>query len=143
VSRAGYDEDGDWELLNLWRHAVDRSIDGKRGQAFLRELLVALDAMPEKRLAYYDLKSGDGVCALGCVGERRGVDLEKLDPEDWPGLSKTFGIAEAMIREIEWINDEDGPPRETDEGRWKRVRAWAARHIRPTPPAPVQQDTAP
>lgn len=135
MSRAGYDGDGEWSLHHLWRQAVDRSLYGKRGQAFLRELLAALDAMPEKRLAYYDLKGPEGVCALGCVGERRGVDLAKLDPEDWPGLARTFGIAEAMVREIEWINDEGGMPLETDERRWSRVREWVAGHIRQTPPA--------
>lgn len=144
MSRAGYGEDdGDWKLQALWRQAVDRSIDGKRGQAFLRELLAALDAMPEKRLVYYDLKCPDGVCALGCVGERRGVDLAKLDPEDWPGLARTFGIAEAMVREIEWINDEAGSPRETDEQRWRRVREWVALKIRETPPSDPEPEPAP
>src|SRR5262245_16738600 len=36
-----------------WRGAVHAAIFGKRGQAFLTELLAALDALPEKKLLVY------------------------------------------------------------------------------------------
>lgn len=51
MSRSGYTEDceDDWALIR-WRGAVNSAIRGKRGQAFLREMLAALDVMPEKRL---------------------------------------------------------------------------------------------
>jgi hypothetical protein len=46
MSRSGYSDDhSEWDLIR-WRGAVASAIRGKRGQAFLRELLVALDAMP-------------------------------------------------------------------------------------------------
>lgn len=57
MSRSGYsdDYDGDnWDLIR-WRGAVTSAIRGKRGQAFLREALAALDAMPEKQLIAGDL----------------------------------------------------------------------------------------
>ena len=52
MSRSGYTEDGDCDnpIYLLWPSIVERSIKGKRGQAFLKELLADLDAMPDKRL---------------------------------------------------------------------------------------------
>jgi len=135
MSRAGYSEDCDdqWQHI-MWRGQVTSSIRGKRGQAFLRELVDALDAMPEKRLVRDALKEEDGVCALGCVGVKRGGEMEKLDPEDWNGLSAAFGIAAPLVREIEFMNDEAGWANETPERRWQRVRQWAASLIKePTP----------
>ena len=48
MSRSGYSDDIDdnWAHI-MWRGRVASSIRGKRGQAMLRELLAALDAMPE------------------------------------------------------------------------------------------------
>lgn len=48
MSRSGYTDDyGDDDPLahGRWRQAVKRSIEGKRGQALLRELLEALNVM--------------------------------------------------------------------------------------------------
>jgi hypothetical protein len=51
MSRSGYDEDMDDPLaLGRWRAQVASSTRGKRGQKLLRDMLAALDAMPEKRL---------------------------------------------------------------------------------------------
>ena len=50
MSRSGYSEDCDGRELIMWRGAVAAAIRGKRGQRALRELVVALDAMPAKRL---------------------------------------------------------------------------------------------
>jgi hypothetical protein len=51
MSRSGYCEDMDDQWAHIrWRGAVTSAIRGRRGQAFLREMLAALDAMPEKRL---------------------------------------------------------------------------------------------
>jgi hypothetical protein len=132
MSRAGYHDDCDdyWDHIR-WRGQVASSIKGKRGQAFLQELVDALDAMPVKELIAADLKSDAGVCALGCVGVKRGVELEKLDPEDWNGLSAAFGVAAPLVRELEFMNDEAGWDNETPETRWHRIRAWAASWIKP------------
>ena len=51
MSRAGYNDDIEDPLeLGRWRAQVASATRGKRGQRLLRDLLAALDAMPEKRL---------------------------------------------------------------------------------------------
>ena len=53
MSRSGYHDDCEgWDLI---RGAVKSAIRGRRGQAFLKEMLAALDALPEKRLITEDL----------------------------------------------------------------------------------------
>lgn len=130
MGRAGYSEDIDnWQLIR-WRGAVASSIRGKRGQEFLRELVAALDALPEKRLIAHELVEGKNVCAIGSVGLRRGVDMVKLDPEDSDTIAATFGIADPLVREIEFINDEAVYYGDTPEKRWQRVRDWAVSQIK-------------
>lgn len=126
MSRSGYHEDCDdnWGLIK-WRGQVASAIRGKRGQAFLRELVDALDAMPEKKLIAGALECPDGVCAIGAVGARRGLPMANLDIEDADLLGDKFGIASQMVKEIEYENDEVGPDNETPEARWHRVRKWA------------------
>jgi hypothetical protein len=161
MSRSGYhDDDGDdtWGLIR-WRGAVASALRGSRGQAFLRELVTALDAMPEKRLASESLVTADGeFCTLGVVGSARGVELKVLDPEDWTAVAKAFGLSEAMVREIVFENDEYingwewvwveicGPMRRYEqhkrsiripitnaaERRWKHMRDWAQENIKST-----------
>lgn len=134
MSRSGYIDDGgnDWSLIR-WRGQVASAIRGKRGQAFLRELVETLDAMPEKRLIAHELQSGPNVCAIGSVGVRRGIDMSGLDPEDPDTIAATFGIASPLVREIEFMNDELRW-NATPEDRWQLVRQWAAEHIKaPTP----------
>lgn len=108
MSRSGYTDDCDdnWRLI-MWRGAVNSALRGKRGQAFLREALAALDALPEKALASESLATADGeFCTLGAVGRLRGIDMAALDPEDYTEVAKAFGISEAMAREIVYENDE-------------------------------------
>ena len=128
MSRAGYCEDIDqWQLIR-WRGQVASAIRGKRGQAFLRELIDALDAMPEKKLIAHELEQNGNVCAIGSVGARRGTDMSKLDPEDPDGIAAAFGIAQQLGREIEFMNDE-AYWNDTDENRWRRMRAWAVENL--------------
>lgn len=105
MSRSGYTDD--CENLGLWRGAVERSIRGKRGQALLRDLAAALDAMPEKRLIANELKDADGdFCTLGVLGAVRGIDMTGIDPEDRETVAAVFNIAPAMAAEIVYENDE-------------------------------------
>lgn len=131
MSRAGYDDDcgGDPRDFAMWRGQVASAIRGKRGQAFLRELVAALDAMPEKRLIAEELEKGGEVCAIGAVGKARGVAMGELDPDEPGKIAATFGIADPLVREIEYMNDEAGSFKETPEGRWARMRAWVERQI--------------
>ena len=134
MSRSGYcedswgDDEGDnWRMI-MFRGQVASAIRGKRGQAFLKELIVALEAMPEKRLIAEELIDNGEVCALGCVGRARGMDLEKLDPENHEGLATAFGIAQRLITEIEYENDETCS---TPEHRWEWMHRWAKQNLTP------------
>lgn len=135
MSRSGYyDEcEDNWQHIR-WRGMVASATRGKRGQAFLRDLAAALDAMPEKRLITNDLVREDStgfenVCAIGALGKARGVDLKRLDPEDIEGVAAAFDIADPLAREIVFENDEAGAWKETPERRWLRVRSWVAAQI--------------
>ena len=141
MSRSGYTDDpgSEWEAI-CWRGQVASAIRGKRGQAFLRELIEALDAMPEKRLISHELRKGAEVCALGSVGARRGIELEVLDPEDCNKLADVFGVAHQLVREIEWMNDE-AFYFSTPEMRWQNIRDWAAGRLKE--PARVMAGGAP
>src|SRR5258708_2686320 len=107
MSRSGYSDDCDdqWRHI-MWRGTVKSAIRGKRGQAFLREMLAAMDALPEKKLVASELEANGQVCAIGSVGRARGIDMSKVDPEDYDTVAGTFGIATPMAQEIVYMNDE-------------------------------------
>ncbi len=130
MGRHGYSDDcGDDDLaMGRYRGQVASAIRGARGQAFLKDLVLALEAMPEKRLIQEELVDKGQVCALGAVGKFKGIDLENIDPSDHGTLAEKFGIAEQLTREIEWENDENGGP--TPEDRWKWMHTWAKGQIR-------------
>lgn len=136
MSRSGYSDDFDGPDLWLYRGRVDRALRGRRGRAFLQEMLTAMDAMPIKRLIAHDLAAPDrmsfshwglieaeSVCAIGSVGKARGIDMSNLDPEDSERVAKTFGIADSMAREIVFVNDEVWWGI-TPEDRFAKVREW-------------------
>lgn len=158
MSRSGYTDECDdqWALIR-WRGAVSSAIRGERGQAMLRELLAALDAMPEKRLAADSLINADGeFCTLGALGAARGIDLQAIDPEDRQQVAQAFGVAEALAAEIMFMNDEGvvddwlwqdveicGPMRgqrhkrsvmvpnpRAAEQRWAYMRRWVAQQLK-------------
>lgn len=131
MSRSGYNDDCDdnWSVIR-WRGAVNAASTGKRGQQFFRDLLAALDALPEKVLIAEELESHGCYCALGALGKARDIPMEKLDPEDSAGVSGAFNIAEALAREVVYMNDEYGPYKETPEQRFIRVRKWVEHQIK-------------
>jgi hypothetical protein len=124
MSRSGYCDDIDnWQMIK-WRGQVASAIRGARGQACLREMLAALDAMPTKELIKGDLALDGQVCALGALGNARGVDMSNLDPEEPEEVAAAFNIAPQLAQEIVYVNDEGGFNVETNDHRWKRVRHW-------------------
>ena len=131
MSRSGYDDGGDFDNWShiRWRGQVTSSIRGKRGQDFLRALLEALDALPEKRLITGDLEADGQVCTIGALGRQRGMDMSKLDPEDIWNVADAFGIASPLAREIVFLNDE-AVWNETPEQRWVRMRRDVASMIK-------------
>lgn len=140
MSRSGYTDDLDQGTLNLYRAGVKRIIRSKRGQAFLRELAVAMDAMPEKALITSELINSRGqCCTIGVVCKSRGVDVVGIDVEEPEQVAKAVGIAKQMAAEIEYENDEGCWGRETPEERWQRMRRWVEKHIiKPEPPGQEQ-----
>jgi hypothetical protein len=145
MSRSGYSEDCDdnWALIR-WRGAVNSALRGARGQAFLRELVAALDAMPVKELHPNELRDPEGnVCALGAVAQARGMDVSPLDPENTEGVAAAFGLSHALIREVVWVNDEACWYRPAPARRWQLVREWALENLRPTRAATGTGDPAP
>jgi hypothetical protein len=111
MSRSGYtDESHDDPLaLGRWRQVVNNAVRGQRGQALLRELAEALDAMPDKRLWPDSFATADGeFCALGVLGAKRGLRLDDLgEGEECSALvGERFGIAPALAAEIMYLNDE-------------------------------------
>lgn len=133
MSRSGYCDDWDvseWQGI-MARGAIVSAIRGRRGQRFFRELLAALDAMPEKRLIANELVEQDGsVCALGALGKARGLSLDGVDPEDPDRVAGLFDIAASLAREVVYENDEAGWYDEKPEARWVRMRNWVRSQIR-------------
>ncbi len=137
MSRSGYSDDYcDDNRGCLYRSAVESAIHGRRGQAFLREMLAALDALPEKRLIQNMLVEGGAVCALGAVGKARGLDMTRFalkdDDDDnidmGDAMAGLFGIARAMAAEIMYENDEGTWAEETPEQRFARMLRWIERN---------------
>lgn len=132
MSRSNYSDDLDTNVLNLWRGSVMRAIKGRRGQAFLKELLAALDALPEKVLISEALKDESGdVCAIGAVCVRRGLNVAAIDPEDPDSVANAMGIARALAQEIAYFNDERFDHC-TPAQRFKYMREWVAARIEAT-----------
>jgi len=136
MSRSGYDESDcfdQWPWI-MWRGTVASALRGKRGQAFLKEMLTALDALENKRLVAEALVAGTEVCAMGAVAKARGIDMEMVDPEDPATVAGIFGIAGPMAQEIAYMNDEGGPHKETPEHRYQRMRKWIESKIKKETP---------
>ncbi len=133
MSRSGYTEDHDdqWQFIR-WRGVVASAMRGKRGQAFLQEMLAAMDALPERKLVREALEADGAVCAIGSVGKARGIDMSGIDPDDYETVAGKFGITTPLAQEIMWMND-DAFWRDTPEVRFEKMRKWVDSHIRKPP----------
>lgn len=130
MSRSGYSDALDGPEVYLYRGSVMSAIRGKRGQAFLRELAAAMDAMPVKELIAGELVTEDGqCCAIGAVCLARGADVRKVDYECPEDVGVTVGIATCMAAEIEYENDEAAWHPESPSERWIRMRKWVDKHL--------------
>ncbi len=144
MSRSGYSDDLDQWALIRWRGAVASAIRGKRGQAILKELEAALLALPEKKLCKNDFAhpESETVCALGAVVLKRKInqgkdvvsaiqEIAKEFPEGCEAeeVAGEFDIAEALAKEITYINDEWGPWGCTPEQRYESVLEWVRENI--------------
>lgn len=132
MSRSGYTDD--YDHIHLYRATVERSIRGKRGQAFLRELAEKMDAMPEKVLIADELIDDSGnCCAIGVVCKARGIGVDNVDYECPDAVGSLVGISRSMAAEIEYENDGDcdswNPVEETPSERWERMRKWVGDNL--------------
>ena len=142
MSRHGYlDEEDRPGQFALYAQRVRNAARGKRGQAWLRELLAALDAMPVKELAAHTVASRGECCAVGALAIHRGIDLTEITYDDrydeeaqgdrtteW--LAKQFDVANCLLRDVVYENDEGGKWDETPAHRWTRMRALVARLVK-------------
>lgn len=133
MSRSNYSSDIDEWALIRWRGQVASATRGKRGQQFLLDLFHALAAMPEKRLISGDLENIETgeVCAIGALGKVRGVDLQKIDPEDSWQVANEFNIAHQLAAEVAFVNDEEFQwANESPEQRYERMVKWVLSQIK-------------
>ena len=118
----------------LWRNAINAAIRGKRGQAFLREMLRAFDNLPKKELIVGDMiNEYGGVCALGAVFQKRGIDTQYIDIEMPEEVAKSLGIAKALVAEITFLNDDCATYQwdaDSPEQRFIRMRKWVKSQIK-------------
>jgi hypothetical protein len=99
MSRSGYSYECD--NLALYRGNVERELRSKRGQAFLNELAVQMDAMPEKVLIAHELiNQSGGCCTMGVVCKARKLDVSKIEYEDPESVARSLGINHMMAAEI-------------------------------------------
>lgn len=111
MSRISYSDEEDVPgQFALWQANCRRSLQGKKGQAALRELETALLALPEKRLIAEKLQDRSGeVCALGAMAKHRGIDVSPAplsEDDDWDlpeneGMEE-FGVSMGMPRLVAW-----------------------------------------
>jgi hypothetical protein len=133
MSRSGYSDDCDDILaMGRWRGIVASATRGKRGQVFFRDLIAALEAMPEKKLITDELVKNGEVCALGALGKQRGINMDSIDPEDYELVAKNFDIAAPLAQEVVYENDEYYK-KETPEERWTRMHRWAKSQVKENP----------
>ena len=134
MSRSGYTEyepscqEENWDQIR-WRGAVLSATRGSRGQRFFKELLAALDAMPDKKLIANELEASGQFCTIGVLGDKRGVDMSEIDPEDAESVGAIFDIAESLAREVVYMNDEGSYNSECPRQRFIRMRAWVESQI--------------
>ena len=134
MTRSNYDVYADaTPYYASWRSAVHRSIRGKIGQSFLRELASEMDKMEVKELIADELiNRHGGCCALGVIFKSRCINtsFHVIDKDDAKEIAKAINISWSLASEIEFMNDEAGPVLESPAHRWSRMRGWVDEHIK-------------
>lgn len=155
LSRSGFHEfdcyDRD-EILAFGRGRgqIASAIRGKRGQALLRLIRDALDAIPNKQLGSDSLRGDKGCyCAIGAAYWFSDKPLPYVDHPDYEDFeideliidsaSAHLNAAEILIQEIMWNNDEcvrlkrGEIPAMLRRRRWLWMRAWVDNRIKEVP----------
>ncbi|HMN97453.1 MAG TPA: hypothetical protein PKC43_06140 [Phycisphaerales bacterium] len=144
MSRSCYSDDLDSAALAMWRGRVMSAIRGRRGQRLLRDLLSALEAMPDRELIRGDLVVDGACCALGAVALHRGLRAQvdeiqrELPRDEWDDhddgernemIAAALDVATCMVQEIADVNDDWGPHDQTPAQRHARMLAWVRGHL--------------
>jgi hypothetical protein len=141
MSDRTFDTEGDSPMPEaLWWQAIERAINGPRGQAAVAALEVALFALPRHRLIEEDISDGRDVCALGALAYKR---QREHHPNERPqeiieGLGRSYGdqgslgiwecgislnLRDTVAWLFSYVND-DLAAGLTPEERWKFVMQW-------------------
>lgn len=129
----------------LWQANCERSLNGKKGQAALRELAAALLALPEKKLIADELENEAGeVCAIGALAKFKGKenpkigdsfgDFDELEANSdeieraTVSLAQELGVPRMVAIAVVCEND-DCFPDPTPEQRYERMLAWVRRTL--------------
>ena len=127
MNRSGYTDDCDEDEADEWECKLNDAMASPEGQAFLRELAAALDALPDKWLIEEQLVDEEGdCCAIGAVCKARGIDTAGMD-NDLGCVAERLGVPLPLACEI--VNENDDC-RETPDVRWHRMRKWIERKIK-------------
>jgi len=127
----------------LYAQATKNAVNGKKGQAVLRELEAALLAMPVKRLTTSFLAFEGDVCALGALAVHRkiakGVSRsDAIDELECRGATASTSVSFAehelkivgsLAAEIAYTNDERVDSCATPEERYEEVLHWVRKQI--------------
>jgi hypothetical protein len=151
-----YDEWDGPNLDGLYEANRRRAIRGARGQATLRELLAALDAMPVKELGETEISYQGQVCALGAYAAHKlvcdkglawpvavaalAVKYDETMDGDSEDLGVSLGMTPTLARTVAFQNDEgiywfrDPETRQlrsiaSPSDRWAAMRQWVAAQI--------------
>ena len=141
--RVSYTEDEEFPgHFGLWLANCDRSIQGGKGQAALREMEKALLAMPAKRIARDILVEPTGeVCAIGSLMVQKRVDAGMSREDAVAACSKAVpyeteekGVEVGLPRLVAWSvaveNDSDPWNQDTSpEQRYGRMLEWVQKRI--------------
>lgn len=144
-----YDDWGDgYYTVGLWNGTVKSALNGRRGQAVLREIEAALLALPRKRLVENAGGDGETVCVLGALDWHRkvqqGVPVDEAmravgeESEDTlyephvaaEHLNLTYPLAFTLMEENDEMTMHLSP-----EERYEAVLAYVRKMIRVESPA--------
>lgn len=124
--RIGYsDEEGFAGQFELWQANCRRSLAGKKGQQSLRELEVALLALPTKRLIENELDNGADCCAIGALVRHKGVTPSMPFPdENMEDVGVECGMPPLVAWKVVELNDMQLG------GYWQRAVSPEERYVR-------------
>lgn len=140
MSRSGFYEMDDWDrdsmlAMGRYRARINSAKRGRRGQAFLKSALAALDRMEDKRLAGGTFGVGqDGcMCLMSSIATETGrASVFTGRDADWDGegmcyaLADAFNVAPVLVQDLVWDNDENAPRDPAKRWGWMRAKIASA-----------------